>query len=123
MEQSIEATLQTYCDGLYQSDPKKIRKAFHPNAKITGYIEGELAEFTVDNLAELVEKQIPSDREQELPKLFEIITNHQAGQTAMAIVRDRFMGMTFLDTLSLLEVNDNWVIYNKLFHVETSEHA
>ena len=123
MEQSIEATLQTYCDGLYQSDANKIRQAFHPNAKITGYIEGELAEFTVDNLVELVEKQIPSDQEQELPRLFEIITNHQTGQTAMAIVRDRFMGMTFLDTLSLLKVNENWMIYNKLFHVETSEHA
>ena len=117
-EQPIEETLQTYCDGLHQSDPDKIRQAFHPGAKITGYIQGELAEFTLDQLVELVEKQVPSDQDQGLPKLFEVISTHQAGQTAMAVVRDRFMGMTFLDTLSLLKVDDDWVIYNKLFHVE-----
>jgi hypothetical protein len=28
--------------------------------------------------------------------------------------------MTFLDTLSLLKTDDQWRIYNKLFHVEGS---
>ena len=54
-EQPIEETLQTYCDGLYQSDPDKIRQAFHPGVKITGYMQGELAEFTLDQLVELVD--------------------------------------------------------------------
>ncbi|MBT4995768.1 MAG: hypothetical protein HOM88_04790 [Hellea sp.] len=27
--------------------------------------------------------------------------------------------MVFLDTLSLLKVDDEWKIYNKLFHVES----
>ncbi|MCH2180919.1 MAG: nuclear transport factor 2 family protein [Mariniblastus sp.] len=120
MEQAstIEATLQTYGEALYQSNPDKIRQAFHPTAKITGYLEGQLGEFTVDQLAEMVEKQVPSDQEKDLPRLFEILSTHQSGQTAMAVVRDQFMGMTFLDTLSLLEVDGQWVIYNKLFHVE-----
>ncbi|MCH2177324.1 MAG: nuclear transport factor 2 family protein [Mariniblastus sp.] len=117
-EQSIKTTIQTYCDGLYESDGKKIHQAFHPKAKVTGYFHGELAEFTVESLAEMVDKQTPSDAAQELPKLCEIISLSQAGQTAAAVVRDRFMGLTFLDTLSLLKVDNDWVIYNKLFHVE-----
>ncbi len=117
-ESTIEATLQTYGEGLYHSNPDKIRQAFHPAAKISGYIEGQLGEFTVEQLAEMVEKQVPSDQEKGLPRLFEIISSQQSGQTAMAVVRDQFMGMTFLDTLSLLEVDGQWVIYNKLFHVE-----
>ena len=120
MEQAstIEATLQTYGEALYQSDPDKIRQAFHPGAKISGYLEDQLGEFTVEQLAEMVEKQIPSDQEKGLPRLFEIVSSQQSGRTAMAVVRDQFMGMTFLDTLSLLEVDGQWVIYNKLFHVE-----
>ena len=53
-----------------------------------------------------------------MSRLFEIVSSQQSGRTAMAVVRDQFMGMTFLDTLSLLEVDGQWVIYNKLFHVE-----
>jgi len=34
-------------------------------------------------------------------------------------VRDGYLGMVFLDTLSLLKVDDEWKIYNKLFHVES----
>ena len=117
-EQAIKETIQAYCDGLYESDSQKIYQTFHPNAKVTGYFQGELAEFTVENLAEMVDKQTPSDAAQDLPKLCEIVSLSQAGQTAAAVVRDRFMGVTFLDTLSLLKVGDNWVIYNKLFNVE-----
>ncbi|MEC7991593.1 MAG: nuclear transport factor 2 family protein [Pseudomonadota bacterium] len=28
------------------------------------------------------------------------------------------MGLTFVDTLSFLHVDNQWLIYNKLFHVE-----
>ena len=40
------------------------------------------------------------------------------GQTAVARVRDDYLGMTFMDTLSLISVDGKWQIYNKLFHVE-----
>ena len=33
---------------------------------------------------------------------------------------DDYLGMTFLDTLSLLNTDGRWRIYNKLFHVESS---
>ena len=117
-KQEIEAKLQVYFESLYESDPGKIREAFHPAARITGYLHGELAELTLENLAEAVEKQVPSDYDQGLPKQFEIISIQLAGNTAVALARTRFMGLTFLDTLSLLKVDDDWLIYNKLFHVE-----
>ncbi|MGD2007355.1 MAG: nuclear transport factor 2 family protein, partial [Cellvibrionales bacterium] len=41
-----------------------------------------------------------------------------AGQTAVARVRDDYLGLTFLDTLSLIEADGEWRIINKLFHVE-----
>jgi len=49
----------------------------------------------------------------------EIVSLEIAGKTAVAQVRDKYLGMTFLDTLSFLEVDGDWTIYNKLFHVES----
>ncbi|MAS02744.1 MAG: hypothetical protein CMD48_05225 [Gammaproteobacteria bacterium] len=34
-------------------------------------------------------------------------------------VRDGYIGHVFLDTLSFLEKDGEWKIYNKLFHVES----
>ena len=41
------------------------------------------------------------------------------GETAVAKVRDGYIGIVFVDTLSFLKVDGQWVIYNKLFHVES----
>ena len=40
------------------------------------------------------------------------------GSIAYVKIRDKYLGITFLDILSLLKEGDNWSIYNKLFHVE-----
>ena len=50
--------------------------------------------------------------------LLEIVSCEIAGQTACVMVRDGYLGMTFLDTLSFLKVDGQWKIYNKLYHVE-----
>ena len=34
-------------------------------------------------------------------------------------VRNKYLGIAFLDILSLLKDEDNWKIYNKLFNVES----
>jgi hypothetical protein len=41
-----------------------------------------------------------------------------AGQTAVARVRDAYLGLVFLDTLSFIKLEGQWLILNKLFHVE-----
>ena len=50
----------------------------------------------------------------------DILSIDMAGDTAVTRVRDDYLGLTFLDTLSLLKTDGNWRIYNKLFHVEGS---
>jgi hypothetical protein len=47
-EDQIKDTIQTYFDCQYESSPEKPRAAFHPNAKITGYLEDGLHEMSVD---------------------------------------------------------------------------
>ena len=42
--QAIAATIQVYFDSMYLSDPDKVHQAFHPNAKVTGYMGRNLLE-------------------------------------------------------------------------------
>lgn len=103
---------------MYDSSAEKTHAAFHPNAKITGYLEDGLREMTVTDFAEFVASQRPSARERGEPARLDILSLDIAGNTAVAKVRDDYLGMTFLDTLSFLRTESGWSIYNKLFHVE-----
>ena len=117
-EQQIKETVQTYFDCMYESSAEKTHAAFHPNAKITGYLEDGLHEMSVEEFAGLVSSQQPSAKEKGEAARLDIISIDIAGDTAVTRVRDDYLGMTFLDTLSLLRVEGQWSIYNKLFHVE-----
>ena len=117
-QDDIHQTIQTYFDCMYESSADKARAAFHPNARITGYLEDGLHEMSVDDFADFVASQQPSPSEQGVPARLDIESVEISGHTAVARVRDDYLGMTFLDTLSLLFADDTWWIYNKLFHVE-----
>jgi len=117
-EKQIENAIRTYFDCMYESNAEKAHRAFHPNAKITGYLEDGLHEMTVTDFANFVESQLPSPKEKGEPARLDILSIDIAGNTAVARVQDDYLGMTFLDTLSLLKEEGTWSIYNKLFHVE-----
>ncbi len=118
-KEKIEKGVQLYFDSMYESDPAKVREAFYPNAMITGYLETGLAEMTVDQFAQFVEDQQPSPKEKGEDILLEILSCEIAGETACVRVRDGYIGHVFVDTLSFLKKDDEWRIYNKLFHVES----
>ena len=118
-EQAIKNTIQTYFDSMFESTGEKVHAAFHPDAKITGEIDGELHAMSVPEFAGFVESQQPSPKEKGESAQRDIVSLDMAGKTAVARVRVDYLGMTFLDTLSLLKTDDQWRIYNKLFHVES----
>ena len=116
----IEATIQTYFDCMFESSAEKAHAALHPNAKITGFLDGSRREMSVADFSKFVESIQPSPKAKgEAPRL-DILSIEIAGDTAVALVRDDYIGKTFLDTLSLIKVHGTWSIYNKLFHVEGS---
>ena len=115
----ISEAIQLYFDSMYESSEEKVRQVFHKDAKITGYMQGSLMEQSVDSFAKFVASQTPSAAEKNEEKLLETLSLEIAGSTAVARVRDGYIGMVFQDTLSFLKIGDDWVIYNKLFHVES----
>lgn len=117
-ENLISETIEIYFASMHESSADKVRQVFHEDAKITGYMQNQLVELSVSQFADSVAGQLPSAAEKKEPKLLEIASIEVAGATAVARVRDGYLGLIFLDTLSLLKIDDRWVIYNKLFHIE-----
>ncbi len=117
-QQQIENTIQTYFDSSNESSAEKVHAVFHPNAKITGYTDDGLREIPVSDYAKLVGSLQPSPKDKGETLKAEILSIEIAGDTAVARVRDDFVGKTYLDTLSLIKVDGTWVIYNKIFHIE-----
>ena len=117
-EHDIHQTIQTYFDGMYESSAEKTRAAFHPNATITGYLEDGLHEMSVDEFADFVTSQQPSPGAAGALARLDILSVEISGETAVARVRDDYLGMTFLDSLALLFIDGRWQIYTKLFNVE-----
>ena len=46
----ISEAVQLYFDSMYESSEEKVRQVFHKDAKITGYLKGNLSEQSVDCL-------------------------------------------------------------------------
>ena len=117
-KKKIEHTIQTYYDSMYFSDGSLVRKIFHQDAKITGYLNKKLLRQSVEDFASFVENQKPSPKEKEEKIILQILSLDIGKTTAVAKVRDNYIGMIFIDTLSLIKVENNWQIYNKLFEVD-----
>ncbi|MBT8448573.1 MAG: nuclear transport factor 2 family protein [Gammaproteobacteria bacterium] len=117
-EAAIKDTIQTYFDSMYESSADKVHEAFHAHARITGYIDNELHAMTTAEFADFVASQQPSPKENNETLFSEIISLEIAGETAIARIRDDYLGLRFLDSISLLKSDGKWSIYNKLFHVE-----
>ena len=114
----IRDIIQTYFDSMYESSAAKVYATFHPNAKITGYLGDDFSEMSVKDFADFVASQQPSAKDREELERLDILSIGIAGNTAVAQVRDDYLGMTFLDTLSFIKCGGQWRIYTKLFHVE-----
>ena len=117
-KKKIEHTIQAYYDSMYFSDGSLVREIFHQDAKITGYLNNKLLRQSVEDFASFVEHQRPSPKENEDKIILEILSLDIGKTTAVAKVRDNYIGMIFIDTLSLIKVENNWQIYNKLFEVD-----
>ncbi|RPG99693.1 MAG: nuclear transport factor 2 family protein [Candidatus Pelagibacter sp. TMED118] len=115
----IENVVQLYIDSMDESNPDKVRQAFHSSSKVVGYLHGEFMEMSVNDFAGFVESQQPSPIEKGENVVYEILSCDIEGATAAIKVRDKYLGITFVDTLSFIKVDNEWKIYNKLFHVES----
>ena len=117
-QDQIKACVERYYESLCASSSDGVHSVFHDNARITGYLPDGLHQMTRDEFAEFVAAQQPSPEASGAEKMLEILSCEIAGETAGVRLRESYLGMVFIDTFAMLKVDGEWVIYNKLFHVE-----
>jgi hypothetical protein len=113
----IVQTVQLYFEGMYHSDVEKLKKAFHSKAVLHGYIEGEFIHLPLDGWLEHVSGvTAPAESGEEYD--MRIVSIDVTSTVAAVKVADLYIGRRFTDYLSLVKVEDNWVIVDKIFHYD-----
>ncbi len=116
---SIEGVIETYLDGLYESDATKIASAFHPTSALTSVTDnGQLQILPRDQWLDKVRART-SPKHQGLPRHDEVLSIDLVGPT-MAYVKLRcaIPPRFFTDQLSLLKIDGRWQIAQKVFMTE-----
>ena len=117
-EAEIRTVVRTYFECMHESSADKAEMAFWPEARVTGYLGGRFMAMTAGEFGAFVASQQPSPRANGVAERLEILSLEIAGDTAVARVRDDYLGDTFLDTLTFVRRDGIWRIHDKLFHVE-----
>lgn len=110
----IETAVRDYLDGMVYGDEAKLRRAFHPDARVIGHFGGTLEWSSVDEFAAAC---VAADTPPPGTDYFWRIRSLEIeGDTAFVDVIDDYLGIRFTDWLSLLHHDGRWVIVNKLFY-------
>lgn len=110
----IESIINNYFEGIFHGDVSKLENCFHKNVVIYGDIKGvEYLKSVKEYLAGVKNRQSPKD----LNEVFKmkIIGIDIMGKIAMAKLHVPMLGYNYYDYLSLVKINNNWKIVNKLF--------
>lgn len=110
---AIAATVQHYIDGARQGSGATMKKAFRDEAWIMGAMADAPFIAPIQELFDRVDKRGPA------PELQARIVSIEIADTA-ATVRlelDQWAGRRFTDMFTLVKVDGDWKIANKVFHL------
>ena len=112
-ETEIRAVVVRYVSGFNRGDKALLKSAFHPRFVSSGFVDGQLQWDTAENFADFCAKAAP-DPDGPIPD-WEIETLSVSGQTAVAVVLDRWGTRRFRDSLTFLKDQGRWQIVFKAF--------
>jgi hypothetical protein len=107
--------LESYINAHATGNPEYIRKAFFPTAKIMAFRDGKLLNLSVEEFASRFSGKPAADESQRKRRIDSLDITGNAG--VARIVLD-YPDATLTDYMSLLKVDGEWKIVNKVFNVE-----
>ena len=113
-EREIRSVVESYVSGFNRGDKAILMHAFHPRFISSGFVDGQLQWDNAEDFSAFCETAAP-DPDGPIPK-WEIETLVISGQTAVAVVLDRWGARQFCDSLTLLKDQGRWQIVFKAFH-------
>ena len=112
--------LENYINAHATGNPDYIRKAFFPSAKIMAFRDGKLLNLSVEEFASRFSGKPAADESQRKRRIDSLNITGNAGNAR--IVLD-YPDATLTDYMSLLKVNGEWKIVNKVFYGEPKAKA
>ena len=111
----IKKTLQHYIEGAKTGKGDLMKPAFHKDATIFGYIGDDLFSGPIQKLYDWNDKNGPAS---DISCEFESINIVESIAT-VCLKSKNWTGYNFTDFFTLLKIDDNWKIINKIFHLHT----
>ncbi len=113
-QSAITEVVQLYIDGSRDGDADKLRRAFHPDARMFGSLAGQRIDVPIDEFFALA-----SGRPADVDGTYEarVVSLEQVGDAATAAIEETgFWGtLSFTDFFSLSRIDGEWKIVNKTF--------
>ena len=116
---AIATTVQHYIDGGKSGKGDDMKPAFHEDATIFGYAGADLFAGPIQQLFAWVDENDPA------PGLQARIASIDVVET-VAIVRlelDNWNGSRYTDLFTMLKVDGEWKIMNKVFHLHSERQS
>jgi hypothetical protein len=110
---AITKTVQTYIDGGKSGRGDDMKPAFHPDATIFGYIGPDLFAGPIQGLFDWNDQNGPATDLQGCITSIDLIET----VAAVRLELDNWTGHRFTDLFTLLKVDGEWKIMNKVFHL------
>lgn len=112
--QSITEIVNHYLNGAFFGDINQIKKAFHPDAHVTGIFNDQLVDWTLSDFINRVTIEPTAANKNEIYDK-QILTIDKTSNAAMVKARVKVGDIFFTDYITLLKIKDQWVIRNKSF--------
>ena len=115
-EDLIRETINHYSEGMRTADAATLRKAFHEQAILCGYIGDEMIAGPIQGLYDWVESN-------SVPAAYkcEILGIEITQRVAAAKIRETDLHGDAIDYFHLLKVGETWSIVSKVWDSETGE--
>ena len=110
--EAIAKTVQQYIDGAKSGRGADMQPAFHQDATIFGYADGDLFAGPIQKLFDYVDHDAPATVLQARMVSIDIIDTI----AAVRLELDNWNGHRYTDLFTLLKVDGAWKIMNDLFH-------
>ena len=112
---AITKAVQHYIDGGRSGKGDDMKPAFHEDATIFGYAGADLFAGPIQRLFDWVDENDPATRLQARIASIDVVDS-------VATVRlelDKWNGSRYTDMFTLLKVDGEWKIMNKVFHLHS----
>jgi len=106
--QLILLPINDYLEGRPVKDIERLRRAFHPDARIRMVVEGKLVQWTVPQYLDLVATAALQECQPE------ILSYTWDGDTASAHVQLTFATFRFIDRFNLVKLDGKWLLMDKI---------